>query len=65
MSRTTFGEVATDAPTSSNKILLNKELVDEFRGYQKHIRANTVSMAQKAFQIRSQYLSADGRKPNT
>ena len=30
--------------------------------YQKNIRDNTTSMAQKAFEIRSQYLSADGRK---
>lgn len=51
-----------DASTTSNKILLNKELVDEFRGYQKHLRETTVLMAQRAFQIRSQYLSADGRK---
>lgn len=48
--------------TVSNKIALNKELVDEFRGYQRNIRENTISMAQKAFELRSQYLSADGRK---
>jgi hypothetical protein len=48
--------------TVSNRIALNRELVEEFKGYQKSIRENTVSMAQKAFQIRSQYLSADGRK---
>jgi hypothetical protein len=46
----------------SNTIALNRELVDEFKGYQKGIRGDTVSMAQKAFGIRSQYLSADGRK---
>jgi hypothetical protein len=41
-----------------NTIALNKELVDEFKDYQKGVRGNTVSMAKKAFGIRSQYLSA-------
>jgi hypothetical protein len=52
--------MAMDAGT--NKITLDKELVDELKGYQKRIRENTVSIARKAFQIRSQYISADGRK---
>ena len=46
----------------TNKIPLDRALVDEFVTYQKNIRDNTISMAQKAFDIRSQYLSADGRK---
>src|SRR5437868_14594289 len=48
--------------TASNRIALDRELVDEFKGFQKSIRQNTISMARKAFQIRSQYLSSDGRK---
>ncbi len=46
----------------SNKIELNKALVDEFVGFQKHIRENTIAMAQKAYELRSQYLQTDGKK---
>lgn len=46
----------------SNKIPLTPELVAEFKGYQRNIRDNTVAMASRAFDIRSQHLSADGRK---
>jgi hypothetical protein len=46
----------------SNKIQLDAELVVELKTYHKSIRDNTISMAQKAFEIRSQYLNADGRK---
>src|ERR1700680_3104149 len=47
---------------STNKIPLDENLVQEFRSYQKNIRSNTVAFALKAFEIRSQYLLADGRK---
>jgi hypothetical protein len=47
---------------TSNKIPLNRALVDEFLAFQKNIRENAISMAEKAYDIRSQYLSADGRK---
>jgi hypothetical protein len=47
---------------TSNRITLDETLVEEFKGYQKNIRDNTVAMAEKAYDIRSQYLSADGRK---
>lgn len=46
----------------SNKTPLDRALVDEFVTFQQNIRENTISMAQKAFEIRSEYLSADGRK---
>lgn len=45
-----------------NKIPLDRALVDEFVSFQKNIRENTIAMAEKAFDIRSQYLSADGLK---
>ena len=48
--------------TTSNKIALNQALVDELVTFQKNIRENTSLMAQRAFQIRSEYLSADGLK---
>jgi hypothetical protein len=47
---------------TSNRIPLDEALVEEFKGYQRHIRDNTVAMAEKAYGVRSQYLSADGRK---
>ena len=47
---------------NTNRVPLDRALVDEFVIYQKNIRENTISMAQKAFDIRSQYLTADGRK---
>lgn len=47
---------------TSNKITLDRELVDELVLFQKNIRDNTISMAEKAFGIRSQYLLEGGRK---
>ena len=46
----------------SNKIPLTADLVAELKGYQKNIRENTIAMALKAWAVRSQYLSEDGRK---
>jgi hypothetical protein len=47
---------------TTNRIVLDQTLVDEFKSYQKNIRDNTIAMAEKAYHIRNQYLSADGRK---
>ncbi len=49
-------------PMTTNKITINQELVNEFVTYQKNIHENTISMSRRAFEIRSQYLSADGLK---
>lgn len=47
---------------TTNRIVLDQTLVDEFKSYQKNIRDNTIAMAEKAYHIRNQYLSADGKK---
>src|SRR5579862_8396148 len=47
---------------SSNKIPLNQALVDELKTLQNNIRENTISLAQRAYEIRSQYLAEDGRR---
>jgi hypothetical protein len=49
----------TDDRLTSNKIPLDKALADEFVGFQKNIRENIIAMSQKAFETRSQYLTAD------
>ena len=48
-------------PQVSTKIPLDRNLVDEFVAFQKNIPESTLAMAEKAYQLRSQYLSADGK----
>ena len=55
-------ETSTARTTNSNNITLDKALVDEFKTYQANIGHNTILMAHKAYQIRSQYLHFDGKK---
>jgi len=47
---------------TSNRIRLDRALVDAFLTFKKNISDNTIAMAEKAFDIRSQYLSSDSRK---
>jgi hypothetical protein len=47
---------------TSNRITLDRALADELVALQGNVRENTIAMAMKAFEIRSQYLSEDGRR---
>ena len=48
-------------PPTTNKIPLDKKLVDEFKSFQKNIRTNTIAMAKKAAEIRSEHLLDNGQ----